>query len=264
MKDIVYEIIGSILIIREQTDESKLTEFSNRMMQKYPSISTVTLQTSKVGGFERTRKLEHFMGNKTFETVYKEYGNSYLVDISTSFFSPRLSFERQRIAKLVTKGEKILNFFSGVGPFSIAIATNCNDCIVYSIELNTNAYQYLVRNIELNKCVGRVEAYLGDAFNVVPKLFNNKMDRILLPLPLEAEKSLPIAYKALKNGKGNIHWQITEKTSNKEINNQTFENRVDEILNRSQISSNFQIESSRLIRWLAPRVAHRAIDLVFN
>ena len=135
---------------------------------------------------------------------------------------------------------------------------------MHSIELNTNAYQYLVRNIELNKCVGRVEAYLGDAFNVVPKLFNNKMDRILLPLPLEAEKSLPIAYKALKNGKGNIHWQITEKTSNKEINNQTFENRVDEILNRSQISSNFQIESSRLIRWLAPRVAHRAIDLVFN
>ena len=44
MKDIIYEIIGSILIVRDLVEESKLLEFSKRMMKKYPSIQTVVIQ----------------------------------------------------------------------------------------------------------------------------------------------------------------------------------------------------------------------------
>ena len=264
MKDIIYEIIGSILIVRDLVEESKLLEFSKRMMKKYPSIQTVVIQTSKVGGVERTREFEYYMGKDTFETLYKEYGNIFLVNISTSFFSPRLSYERERIAKMVKKGEIILNFFSGVGPFSISIATKCNNCIIHSIEINENAHQYLLKNIELNKCKEKVKAYLGDAFDIVPQLFFNKVDRVLLPLPLEAEHALPLAYHSLKKGRGIIHWQITEKVHEKEITLEQIKQNIQEILDKNHIDASFYVETLKNIRWVAPRIAHKAIDLVFN
>ncbi|MHA1199382.1 MAG: class I SAM-dependent methyltransferase [Candidatus Heimdallarchaeaceae archaeon] len=264
MKNIIFEIVGSILIIREQTDELKLLDFSNEMLEKYPKIKTVVIQTSKVAGVERSREFQHFMGIKTFETVHKEYGNAFEVDISTTFFSPRLSYERQRIANLVKEGEIVLNFFSGVGPFSIAIATKCRKCIVHSIELNEEAYNSLVRNIEFNRCKNTVKAYLGDAFTIVPDLFLNKVDRILLPLPLEAERALPVAFNSLKDSKGIIHWQITEKIQEKEKFNKNIEQKIENILKENQIRSSFHLETSRLIRWLAPRIAHIGIDLVFS
>lgn len=264
MKDIIFEIVGSILIIREQTDESKLLQFSNEILERYPKIKTVVVQTSKVKGVERSRDFQHFMGIETFETVHKEYGNTFEVDISTTFFSPRLSYERQRIANLVKEGEIVLNFFSGVGPFSIAIAAKCKECIVHSIELNEEAYNFLVRNIELNKCEDIVKTYLGDAFSIVPDLFFGEVDRILLPLPLEAERALPVAVNSLKDGKGIIHWQITDKVQEKERINRNIEQKIENVLKTNQIESSFHIETSRLIRWLAPRIAHIAVDLVFS
>ncbi len=264
MKDIIFEIIGSILIVREQIDDAKLLDFSEEMLKKYPKILTVVVQTSKVKGVERFRQFRHFMGIETFETVHKEYRNAFEIDISTSFFSPRLSFERQRIANLVRSGETVLNFFSGVGPFSIAIATKCKECIIHSIELNDRAFYHLIKNVELNKCGDNIKSYLGDAFEIVPRLFVSKVDRVLLPLPLESERALPLAYHSLKEGKGVIHWQITEKIQNKEGTDKGVEQKIKDILEANQIESSFQIKELRTIRWLAPRIAHRAVDLVFR
>ena len=264
MKDIIYEIIGSILIIRESTEETKLRKFSEDMLKKYPSIKTVVVQVSKIEGIERSRKFQHFMGQETFKTAYKEYGNLFELDISTTFFSPRLSYERQRIAKLVQNKEIILNFFSGVGPFSIAIAKKCKECIIHSVELNENAYHYFLRNIELNNCTDQIKTYLGDAFDIVPKMFFGKVDRVLLPLPLEAERSLPLAFQTLIEGKGTIHWQVTEKVTEKERTKVEIKQQIQNIFEENNLNPSFKINNVRTIRWLAPRVAHRAIDLVFN
>lgn len=263
MTDIIFERIGSILIIRDWIDTADLDEFSNNMLNKYPSLKTVVIQTTKVSGIERSRNFKHFIGIETLKTSHKEYGNIFDLDISTSFFSPRLSYERQRIAKEVKRGEVIINFFSGVGPFSIAIATKCRECIVHSVELNKEAYKYLLKNIEANKCRDVVIPYLGDAFSIVPKMFTNQANRILLPLPLEAERSLPIAYKSLKEGRGTIHWQITEKIQ-KQKSSSNIEHKIREILEVNHIVSAFQIKAIRIVRWLAPRIAHKAIDLVFG
>jgi tRNA (guanine37-N1)-methyltransferase len=263
MKKIHFELIGSILIIRKWADTEDLESFSNSMLKKYPSVKTVVIQTTKVSGVERTRNFKHFKGIETLKTAHMEYGNCYELDISTSFFSPRLSYERQRIAKQVKRGETIINFFSGVGPFSIAIASKCKDCIIHSIELNEDSYRYLLRNIEINHCIDIVKPYHRDAFDIVPKRFKNQANRILLPLPLEAERALPIAYNSLKEGIGTIHWQITEKIQ-KGKTSEDIEQTIKNILESNHIEQSFQVKASRIIRWLAPRVAHKAIDLVFG
>ncbi|NPD87209.1 MAG: hypothetical protein HGN29_00705 [Asgard group archaeon] len=262
MKNLAFEIIGTILIIREVADKKTLKEFAKEKMDKHSYIRTVVLQTSKVQGQERRRDLKHLMGKNTFVTIYKEHGNSFCVDLEKAFFSPRLSFERQRIANLVKKDEKILNFFSGVGPFGITIASKQSLCEVHCIEINEFAYQYLCNNIELNKCQDRVFPHLGDAFEIVPEKFSNKVNRILLPLPIEADRALPLAFYSLKQGKGYIHWQVTEKILSEDTIQDIVEDRLDKVT-PEEISNKASINKTRIIRWLAPRIAHIAVDLQF-
>ena len=75
--------------------------------------------------------------------------------------------ERFRIAKLVKKGETVLDMFAGIGYFSIPIGVHSQAEKIYSIEINPNSYHFLKRNIELNKInkkagYERMNAILGD------------------------------------------------------------------------------------------------------
>ncbi len=261
MKNLSFEIIGDTLIIRDTADKETLRNFAEEKMNKHPYLKSAVLQTSKIQGQKRIRHLETILGSQSFETTHKEHGCVYRMNLLHSFFSPRLSFERQRIANLVEKNEIVLNFFSGVGPFSIAIASKQKECIVHSIEINEIAYRYLCQNILMNNCQNRVFPYLGDAFEIVQKYFINSVSRIVLPLPLESQKSLPISCKALKNGKGIIHWQITEHLESKKIPLDEIQDKIQSIFDDNKMKLKYNVESAKIIRWIAPRIAHIAIDL---
>ena len=122
----------------------------------------------------------------------------------------------------------------------------------------------MCKNIVLNKCQERIFPYLGDAFVLVPKMFLNKINRVLLPLPLEAEKSLPMAYESLKDKTGIIHWQITNHVQKKQIRKEDVEEKIHKILRNNNIKCNFVIRTTRFIRWIAPRIGHFAVDLHFS
>ena len=261
MKNLSFEIIGDILIIRDIADKEVLKSFAEEKMKKHPYLNSAVLQTSKIQGKKRIRDLETILGKQSFETTHKEHGCVYKMNLLHAFFSPRLSFERQRISNLVKENEIVLNFFSGVGPFSIAIALKQKECIIHSIELNEIAYRYLCQNILLNNCQNRVFPYLGDSFEVVQNNFIREVDRVLLPLPLESQKSLPIACRALKNGRGIIHWQITEHLESKEVSLKKIEENIQSIFNENKMELNYNIGTVKIIRWIGPRIAHIAVDL---
>ncbi len=261
MRALAFEIIGSILIIRDSANDKVLKEFAEDKMKKHPYIKTVMLQTTKIQGQERTRELKFLLGNKNFETIHREHGNQYILNPLDTFFSPRLSFERQRIANLVKKNEVILNFFAGVGPFSIAIVKKQKNCLIHSIEINEKSCNYMRKNIELNNCEGNIIVYCGDAFEIVPHKFLNSANRVLLPLPLESERSLPLAIECLDGGRGTIHWQITDNLSSKAVNLNAVKNSIEKIFAREKISTEYSISEHRIIRWIAPHIAHIAIDI---
>ncbi|MCK5141067.1 MAG: hypothetical protein KAQ70_02650 [Candidatus Heimdallarchaeota archaeon] len=261
MKALAFEIIGSILIIRDSANDRVLKEFAEEKMKKHPYIKTVMLQTTKTQGQERTRELKFLLGNKNFETIHREHGNQYLLNPLDTFFSPRLSFERQRIASLVKENEIILNFFAGVGPFSIAIAKKQKNSLIHSIEINEKSCNYMRKNIELNNCEDNIIAYCGDAFDIVPHKFLNSANRVLLPLPLESKRSLPLAFECLEDGKGTIHWQITDHLSSKSVDLNGVTKSIEDIFARENVSLEYSISEYRIIRWIAPHIAHIAIDI---
>ena len=168
-----YDIIGDIIIIKVPPElYSKREIVAEALHTIYPRVRTIAAVPLYAHTDERyrTRDLEVIWGSESLETTYRESGCIFKVDLKHLFLSPRLAYERMRIAKKASTGETIINMFAGVGCFSIIIAKMQPQTKIYSIDLNPYAYEYMKENVALNKVEGRVIPILGDASEEMEKL----------------------------------------------------------------------------------------------
>jgi tRNA (guanine37-N1)-methyltransferase len=203
-----YDVLGSIAVVK-LSDEvvSHASEIGKAIIATQKAIRTVCSDVGVADEF-RTRKVEVIAGEHEFETVHKEYGLVFRIDISKVFFSPRLATERELVSNQVAPGEVVIDMFAGVGPFSIMIAKSRSPKVVYAIDSNPDAIRYMEENIALNK-VSCVKPILGDAREETASL--EKADRIIMNLPHSAHEFMPEAIRALKPG-GTIHYyEIAEE-----------------------------------------------------
>ncbi len=207
------DIIGDIAILKSLPDLGKINHtLGESLIRILPNIKTILRQSSAVQGEYRLRDLEWLAGEKKTITTHKEFGCIYRVDVAKAYFSPRLSTERDRVAKdieasLRGQSEVIINMFAGVGSFSILIAKRVKGVKIYSIDINADAVCDMVKNIRLNKVSKKVTACLGDAGGLIDSLFHHSAGRILMPLPERAHEFLPYAFKALKKSGGVIYYE---------------------------------------------------------
>lgn len=202
-----FEIIGNIAII-EIPEEliGKKELIVNAILQKHKNIKTILRKVGEVEGVYRVAKYEKVYGEET-ETIAKEHGCRFLVDPTKVYFSSRLSTERERIARLVKNGERVLVMFAGVGPFAIVIAKLSKPKEVVGVELNSIAVEYFRKNVKLNK-VENVVLMEGDVAEIVPKL-DGEFDRILMPAPYSAESFVHLLKGKIKKS-GFIHYYTFE------------------------------------------------------
>lgn len=159
-----YDIVGDIAIIRVPNPLKQHTKLiAKAVMQINKSVKTVLHQVAPVSGDLRLRKLEWIVGDRKTETLYKEYGCLFEIDLAKCYFSSRLSFERMRTAQLVQAREVVINMFAGVGCYSIIIAKHSKAERIYSIDINPAVVKYIEENAKLNKVEDRVVPVEGDA-----------------------------------------------------------------------------------------------------
>jgi len=213
------EIVGDIAVIKssaiaEGKDEILPEEYeaiAEELMKRFKYVRSVWLATAPMTGDYRLRGLRHLAGEKRTVTVYKEHGCSFKVDIARVFVTPRLSYEHSRIASLVRPGEVVVNMFAGVGLFSVIIAKKSSPRVVHSIDINPYAYRYMIENIKLNGVEDLVIPHLGDAAQVVEEMLVGVADRVLMPLPELALDYTVYAVKALRDGRGTIHFYLHKR-----------------------------------------------------
>ena len=118
-----FDIIGDIAII-EIPDElvSREKEIAEAIMQVHRNVKVVAKKLGGMTGEYRVRPLKIIAGENRTETEYHENGCRMRFDVAKTYFSVRLSHERERIAAQVKDGENILALFAGVGPFPLVIA----------------------------------------------------------------------------------------------------------------------------------------------
>ena len=200
-----FDIIGSIAIFtnfpKALIKKEKL--IAKELLSANHNLLTIARKTENYSGKYRLQKIKIIAGKKTKEALHKENGIILKLNVETCYFSPRTAGERLRIASLVKPQESVLVLFSGIAAFPIVISRNSHSKEVYCIEINPLAHKYALENIRLNK-ITNITALKGDVKTILPKL-KKKFDRILMPLPKNAEDYLGIALKFL-NPQGIIHF----------------------------------------------------------
>ena len=187
----MYDIIGNIAIIHKRDKKLANKILKNRHIH-------AVYHRGKISGRLRIPKLMWVAGEKIYETIHKESGCSFKIDLRKCYFSPRLGTDRKNISQRIRRGEEILIMFSGIAPYPIVIAKHSKAKKIYCIELGKDSVRYANENIKMNK-MENIIVFQGDVRKIVPKL-NRKFDRILMPRPQLSETFLKEAFMVAKRG----------------------------------------------------------------
>lgn len=255
-----YDIVGDIAIIRvTETSKRYSQAIAEAIMSVHKNVKTVLAQTGSVSGDFRLRRLESAAGESKTTTIHKESGCLFMVDVAKSYFSPRLFYERMRIAELVKNSETIVNMFAGVGCFSIIIAKHSHAKKVYSIDVSPIAIRYMQENAKLNMVYGKVIPIFGDAKEVIEKKLCHVADRVLMPLPEKAHEYLPCALLTLKKTGGWIHYYDFEYAKKNENPIEKVKLKVTEKLESLRVD--FKIPFGRVVRTTGPNWHQIVLDI---
>lgn len=200
-----YEITGDIAVLANSdlnlkgVDEKLIGE---EIMKRQKNIKVVAKRISPVEGIFRTRKIKIIAGEERKETIHKENGCKYKVDLEKVYFNPRLATERGRVALLTKRNERVIDMFAGVGSFSIQVAKFARD--VTGIDINPDATRYLKENVRLNS-INNIEVLNGDIREFF-HYFKQTATRVIMNLPKKASEFIYEALSMLSPEGGTIHY----------------------------------------------------------
>jgi len=182
------ERLGDIVIVDEDDDE-RAREIAEAVMAADLPCDAVLNRASPIEGELRVRRWDVLAGNGT-ETVHREYGHEFALDVAEVYFSPRLATERHRVVEQVGSGESAVDMFAGVGPYTVPMASRGVD--VVACDLNERAVEYLRENAERNGVADRVTAIAGDVREIADE-YADTADRLVMNLPHSANEFLDTA-----------------------------------------------------------------------
>ncbi|WP_406532229.1 class I SAM-dependent methyltransferase [Methanobrevibacter sp.] len=243
-----WKCIGDILILDNKFDFESEDELE--LLAKKHNVKTI-MKIDHIQGTKREPVYKILFGSDT-ETVNKENGCLFKLDLAKVMWSKGNNNERLRIAKLVEDDEVVLDMFAGIGYFSIPIGVHSNAKHIYSIEINPNSYFYLNENIKLNKLTN-VTPILGDCKDVAPKY---NADRIVMGYVKTTHHYLKAAIDSLNEG-GILHYH--ETVPEKLMKTRPVERIVSQVGSRD-----VEVLKINKIKKYAPGVEHVVVDARIN
>jgi tRNA (guanine37-N1)-methyltransferase len=197
-----FDVVGDIAIVKipEELHEYEAA-ISEAILRANAGVSVVAADEG-VKGPMRVRQLRVLAGPDRTQTVYREYGLSYAVDVAKAYFSPRLGSERMRVAQQVGPGEVVVDMFSGVGPYAILIAKRRQPAVVHAFDANPDAFRYLEENVRRNRA-DRVRPRLGDGIALLGVV--DAPHRIILDYPRGPDPAYSAALMRILP-RGTVHY----------------------------------------------------------
>ena len=253
-----FDVIGDIAIIKIPKDLGDKDDLiGGEILHRMKNIRTVLKQASDVRGEFRTRDLSFVAGEEKYETIYKESGLLFKVNVASAYFSPRLSTERLRIRSLVSDGEQIFNMFAGIGTFSLIIAKT-RMCEIKSVDKNPEAIKLSHESIELNrKMKGTVRPVLSDAGEFAAN-HKGEFDRVLMPLPEKASEYLSSAMTSAKEKSGSvIHYYV--HVGEEDFYNESW---IADHLESLDLPRKYTISRWKKVREVGPRYIQAVADIM--
>ncbi|CAG0914195.1 unnamed protein product [Notodromas monacha] len=118
------------------------------LLDQVVNARSVVNKKSGISSVYRNFEMELLAGEEDTVVTVSESGCRFSFDFAKVYWNPRLSTERDRILKVLTRGDILMDVFAGVGPFAIPAAKKCE---VHANDLNPASYDSLKTNLLLNK-----------------------------------------------------------------------------------------------------------------
>lgn len=246
-----WELLGDVLLMKLPDELDALKEDVSKAYAKELQAKTV-LRDLGISGDLREPKVELLWGSET-ETIHKENGVKFKLDVAKLMFSSGNIDERIRMATIAGQDEVIVDMFAGIGFFSIPIALHSKPQKIFACELNPVAYQYLCENVHLNDVKDIVIPVLGDNQKFEKE---NIADRIVMGFLDDTHRFLPKALSILKKEGGIIHYH--EKCPNELLQSRPLEN-VRREVEKKELE--MELLDKRTVKSYAPGVSHVVLDV---
>jgi tRNA (guanine37-N1)-methyltransferase len=251
------DFVGDIAIVEIPPElKNYKTIVGEAILRAHKRLNTVLAKSGAVGGEFRVRVFEPIAGVSKTTTIHREYGCVFHVDLAKAYFSPRLSYEHNRVASLVREDETVLDMFTGVGPFAVHIAKKRQKVHVYAVDKNPEAIRLLKKNMTANRVGTKITPILGDAGQIAAEKLRGSSDRVIMNLPEKAIEHVDAACEAVKPFGGTLHYY--EFTSEAEPL-RAVQERLESALKQSRRKLD-EILSSKIVRGTAPHTWQVVVD----
>jgi len=247
-----WEINGEVLIIKL---DKRFEGYKTVIAETYSNVLNCKTVLNDVGGIAgefREPNVEVLYGTSETETIHIENGIRFKLDPKKVMFSSGNMSERINMSKISCENEVIIDFFAGIGYFTLPIAVYCKPKKIYACEKNPNAFNYLKENIVLNHVTEIVEPLKGDNKEVAPE---DIADRIIMGYIGGTEAFIEKAIKCLRNNEGIIHFheKYPEKTPTSGV--------VKKLKKKAKMfNRKINILDIRNIKSYAPGISHFVFD----
>ena len=201
------DVVGDIAIVEIPPELKSYGKIiGEAILKTHKNLKTVLAKAGAISGTFRLRGFTFIAGEHKTQTIHREFGCQYHVDVAKAYFSPRLSHEHLRVASLVQPGETVVDLFAGVGPFSVLIARKNPSVRVYAVDINPEAVELLKVNARVNRVENRVFPILGDAREIAATELRGSADRVIMNLPEISINFVGATCQAIKPKGGVIHF----------------------------------------------------------
>ena len=158
-----WSVIGSVVLVAVG-DAPRPAEVGDALLAIHGEADTV-LAREGIAGEHREPAVTVLAGEGDTETVHREHGTVYALDLASVMFSPGNKAERARMGEVVASDERVLDMFAGIGYFTLPMARA--GARVTTVERNPAAFEYLVENVVRNSVQATVETYRADCRDVI-------------------------------------------------------------------------------------------------
>ncbi len=248
-----FDVIGKIAIVQiDKKDNAK--KIAKSILKINKNIESVYAKGKHTGRI-RTQSIKFISGKKIEETIHKESGCLFKLNVKTCYFTPRLGTDRLELANKIKRNESVLVMFAGIAPYAIIISKHSKAKEIVCIELGKEPCKYAEESVKLNK-IKNIKIIQGDVRKV--KL-NKKFDRILMPRAQLKEDFLKEAFKFSKKGT-KIHFY--DFVFNKDFNQ--IKKEVKEKIEKKAKESKKKIKILEIkkVREIAPYKYHVRVDFI--
>ncbi|QQR92606.1 MAG: methyltransferase domain-containing protein [Candidatus Iainarchaeum archaeon] len=251
-----FQRLGHIVILRLHPSlESKKQLIGEAALTCVPGAKTACNYAGKISSEYREPVIEWIAGEHNTVVNHFEHDCVFRFDVTKLMWSQGNMNERKRMYLNVKKGEVVVDFFCGLGYWSIPIAKHASPAHVYAIDANENAINAIQENRTLNKIPKSVLTIIHGKCEEVAPTLGKIADRVIMGYLPAPRFALPSAMHVLKDQGGIIHYEGMCPQGE-------YETLVQEVRDvATQYGKQVELVHAQEVKSMAPRKYHYTLDL---